>query len=218
MKKTLDYYMALSYPIEITMIPVEEGGGCSACIPLLGRYSCVADGETVEEAVENLKEVKQDLLKDLLERGVGIPEPQSQKESEFSGRLLIRMPSSLHMQISEKAESRGESLNKYVISVLLADVKQDLVNHLEGLLMGFSKSVEALRNQMTPCHISQTNTYVGKVKQSFFGIIGNSASIPNPYFFPGVEGQSGFDLLASPSRMAECQEMLSISDVQRIDR
>ncbi len=75
-KKTLKYYMTLRYPIEVTDIPAEEGGGVSACVPLLGRYSCVADGETANEAVENLTPVKEDLLRDLLARGVAIAEPQ----------------------------------------------------------------------------------------------------------------------------------------------
>jgi antitoxin HicB len=195
MKDTLDYYMTLRYPIEINEIPEEESGGFSARIPLLGRYSCVADGETVEEAVENLKAVKEDLLKDLLERGIAIPEPQSQKESEFSGRLLVRMPSSLHMQISEKAESRGESLNKYLVNVLSADIERDQIDYLKDLLTGISKSLEALRIQIATYRISPTITYVGVAEQVGPEMINKWLTIPNQQIPSGLAG-SGFDLLS----------------------
>jgi predicted HicB family RNase H-like nuclease len=157
MKKTLDHYMTLRYPVEIDQIAEEEGGGISACIPLLGRYSCVADGDTVVEAIENLKAVKQDLLENLLERGIGIPEPQSQKESEFSGRLLVRMPSSLHMQITERAESTGESINKYIVRTLTADAERYPTSHLDGLLLQISKSLEALSLQIQSYQTSLSN-------------------------------------------------------------
>ena len=100
MAKTLEYFMKLRYPIEITEISEEEGGGISACIPLLGRYSCVADGETIQDVVENLNSVKEDLLRDLLERGISIPEPQTSKEAEFSGRIRS------HAKRSPYADSR----------------------------------------------------------------------------------------------------------------
>jgi len=40
--------------VEVTKIPDDEGGGYSACIPLLGRNAFISDGETIDEALENL--------------------------------------------------------------------------------------------------------------------------------------------------------------------
>jgi antitoxin HicB len=162
MKKTLDYYMTLRYPIEITEIPAEEGGGISACIPMLGRYSCVADGEKIQEAVDNLKEIKKDLFQDLLDRDIAIPEPIPPKEFEFSGRFLVRMPANLHMRIAEKAEVQGESLNKYIVNALSADIERTKMDSIRELLVYLTKSVESLKAQINSYQIPfTTNTYLG---------------------------------------------------------
>lgn len=42
MKKDFNYYMSLNYPVEISVIPEDEGGGYLACIPLLP--GCMTDG------------------------------------------------------------------------------------------------------------------------------------------------------------------------------
>ena len=54
--KNLDYYMNLKYTTQITEIAAEDGGGYLIEIPLL--KGCVSDGETVAEALENIKEAK----------------------------------------------------------------------------------------------------------------------------------------------------------------
>jgi len=76
MKKNLEYYLNLSYTIEITKIPKDEGGGYSACIPLLGRDAFIADGETVEEALRNLDAVKKENFERMLRQGIPIKEPK----------------------------------------------------------------------------------------------------------------------------------------------
>lgn len=47
--------MSLKYPVEITKIQDDEGGGYSVCIPSLGRKACIADGDTVEEALKYME-------------------------------------------------------------------------------------------------------------------------------------------------------------------
>lgn len=37
---------------------------------------------------------------------------------KFSGQLRLRMPSSLHRELSEKAEQEGVSLNSYLVYLL----------------------------------------------------------------------------------------------------
>jgi antitoxin HicB len=179
MTNTLDYYMTLKYPVEITEIEEDEGGGISACIPLLGRYSCVADGETVQEALENLKATKEDLIRDLLGRNVPIPEPQTLKQADFSGRLLVRMPNALHMQIAEKAESNGESLNKYIVRALSAEIDRGQTAELQRLLLGITTLVEALTAQVNTCQVTSNNVYVGTSDLLSRGLASNWTGFPN---------------------------------------
>ncbi|HNW58485.1 MAG TPA: hypothetical protein PKI62_02265 [bacterium] len=73
--KDLKYYLNLEYQITISKIPANEGGGYSACIEQLGKYAFIGDGETIEEALEDLKEVKEILFTEYLKKGIIIPEP-----------------------------------------------------------------------------------------------------------------------------------------------
>lgn len=72
MKKNLEYYMSLNYSVELTHIPPDEGGGYSACIPKLGRSAFIADGDTIEEAVDNLNALKEESFKRMIKNGIDI--------------------------------------------------------------------------------------------------------------------------------------------------
>jgi len=50
LKKDLEYYMKLNYPLEVTQISQVEGGGFIITISALGRASMNAYGETFEGA------------------------------------------------------------------------------------------------------------------------------------------------------------------------
>ena len=43
---------------------------------------------------------------------------RADKESSHSGRLLLRMPPSLHAELAEAADREGQSLNAYITGVL----------------------------------------------------------------------------------------------------
>lgn len=118
MKKDLKYYLNLNYPIEIIKIPEDEGGGYSACIPLLGRSAFISDGETIEEALKNLDIIKEENFLRMLEKGIPIPEPQEQKEEEYSGKFMVRVPKELHRELVRNSNKNGISLNQYVQYVI----------------------------------------------------------------------------------------------------
>ncbi|MFQ3597676.1 MAG: type II toxin-antitoxin system HicB family antitoxin [Chloroherpetonaceae bacterium] len=118
MKKTIEYYMGLNYPIEISRLSQEDGGGYYACIPQLGRYAFQGDGETLEEALKELESSKRVMFESLLAEGVEIPEPKNEDESDYSGKFIVRMPKSLHRSLAERAEAEGVSLNQFVVSLL----------------------------------------------------------------------------------------------------
>lgn len=70
-KKDLDYYINLSYKIEI--VPEEDGTGFDAAIPAL--KGCVGWGETRDEALKVIDAMKRLWLEVALERGWEIPMP-----------------------------------------------------------------------------------------------------------------------------------------------
>lgn len=72
MNKTLDYYLALPYAIEL--IP-DEDGYWFAQIPLLP--GCMTQGPSREEALNMLDEAKVLWLETALAENIAIPEPES---------------------------------------------------------------------------------------------------------------------------------------------
>ena len=126
MRKDLNYYMNLKYKIEINPIPEEDGGGFEASIPQLGKWAFVGIGKTEIEALKHLEEVKKDLFKDYLKKGIEIPEPEKEEE-RYNGRILLRIPKQLHRSLSLQAKENGISLNQYLNYLLSAGLAFDTV-------------------------------------------------------------------------------------------
>lgn len=108
MEKNLNYYLKLPYKIEI--IPSPEGGYAARIIELPG---CISQGQTLEEVTANIEDAKICWLEAALEEGITIPEPELNQE-DYSGKLVVRMPKSLHKVLAEKAKEENVSLNHYI--------------------------------------------------------------------------------------------------------
>lgn len=77
---SVDEYMELPWEnhYKITRIPANEGGGYCVCIAILGSYRCIGDGETIQEAIDNLRRVLKEIIIDYKEKGYHIPIPQTE--------------------------------------------------------------------------------------------------------------------------------------------
>ena len=73
-------------------------------------------GDTPEEAVKELLMVKPEWFEECLKRGIQIPPPIEQQK--YSGKVILRMPPSLHESLIHIAELEGVSLNQYMLSKL----------------------------------------------------------------------------------------------------
>jgi antitoxin HicB len=78
MRKPLEYYLSLEYPV---FLVAEPEGGYTALHPDL--EGCVAVGETPEEALNNLAEARRLWLETTYEHGDEIPLPSAPKTSEL---------------------------------------------------------------------------------------------------------------------------------------
>lgn len=122
--------MKLNYPVEIYKIPEEEGGGCSAYIPTLGRFTFVADGDTLDEAVKKVLKLKDYYIKELHKKGIPIPEPETTTEfDEVSGKFVVRITKKLHKLLIQRSKKNGTSLNQYVLFLLTKAFKQDKIEN-----------------------------------------------------------------------------------------
>ena len=115
MKKTIDYYMALPYRLEL--IPDTVEGGYGARYPELP--GCITCGETIENAVANAEEAKRAWIEAALEDGITIREPENDDSADkYSGQFKLRMPKSLHKSLSLHAKKEGISMNQYCLYLL----------------------------------------------------------------------------------------------------
>lgn len=106
---------AVDYKIEVMKAPEDEGGFL-AYIPQL---KCYGDGDTAEEAMEDVIAAANDLIEIALEDGVRIPEPDKIKvDEEFSGKLSLRLPKYLHAEVAKRAEEEDCSINQLIQSFI----------------------------------------------------------------------------------------------------
>lgn len=104
------------YSVRLSQLSEGDGGGWIATVPEL--RGCLADGETPDEAYEELKEVLSFWLEVAKEKGKNVPEPTAYKEPDYSGKTMLRMPKNLHRILAEQADYEGVSLNQYMVSLL----------------------------------------------------------------------------------------------------
>lgn len=100
------------YPFIVRPLAAEEGGGYLVEFPDLP--GCISDGETVDEAIANGMEARQEWLAAVKELGRPVPEAGGQ----LSGKWVQRVPRSVHARLVERAEREGVSLNTLVVALI----------------------------------------------------------------------------------------------------
>ncbi|ASS66360.1 MULTISPECIES: type II toxin-antitoxin system HicB family antitoxin [unclassified Paenibacillus] len=108
-KKDLNYYLSLPYTFQVRLEPDENEPYYYANVKELD--GCHTTAATWAEAYEELQTVLKDHIEIKLEYGDPIPEPQD----DFSGKILLRLPKSLHRELISRANQEGTSLNQYLL-------------------------------------------------------------------------------------------------------
>src|SRR5665811_625475 len=108
----------LKEPYSRVLIPDEESGTYTAVI--LEFPGCIAQGDTPQAAHEHLEDAAKEWIKAALDLKQEIPSP-SQSVS-FGGKVLLRLPKSLHRQLTLIAEREVVSLNQFIVSALAEKV------------------------------------------------------------------------------------------------
>ncbi|CAK8718791.1 HicB-like antitoxin of toxin-antitoxin system domain-containing protein [Candidatus Electronema halotolerans] len=106
----------VNYPFEVRPLTAEEGGGFLILFPDLP--GCIADGETLEEAVMNGLDAVHSWLATAEEFNDPIPEPES------SSRLVQRLPKSLYAKLAACARQEGVSMNTLVTAMIAESLER----------------------------------------------------------------------------------------------
>jgi antitoxin HicB len=141
-QESLDYYLDLNYPVTIQY----EGDG-GMVVEIEDLPGCISQGETIEEAMEAIQAAKIAWLETAYEDDISIPIPRT--EQTFSGRILMRVPKSLHRRLIENARREGISLNQYACHLLssgaeISDTQKSL-NQISEQLNEINRSVRKSR-------------------------------------------------------------------------
>ncbi|MDA3823363.1 MAG: toxin-antitoxin system HicB family antitoxin, partial [Bacteroidales bacterium] len=105
MKKVIDY---LDLPYKVEIIKNEDSTFFASIKELPG---CMTEGDTIVEAYEMIEEAKSLWIETALSDGSTIPEPEILSKKNYSGKLVLRIPKSLHRRLAKSAEENEVSLN-----------------------------------------------------------------------------------------------------------
>ena len=108
---TVNEYMKMPYNIIIQKMTDESGQYYYAHV--LELDGCQSDGDTFDEAYNNLQEAMKGYIQAKLENGYTVPMPNMAED--YSGKFVVRLPKSLHQALAIEAEREGVSLNQYAL-------------------------------------------------------------------------------------------------------
>lgn len=114
MTQNLEHFTERDYPVQLTQF--DDEGVNRWLAEYIDLPGCMADGSDPTEAVQILESVKRDWMEAAIESGMDIPEPSG--STEFSGKLLLRLPRFLHAGLAIRSKMENTSLNQLIVSLL----------------------------------------------------------------------------------------------------
>jgi RNA polymerase sigma-B factor len=112
----LEEYLDRPYHIAVSRAEHDDGDRPPWIASVEELSGCVARGRTPDEAVQRLRSVMEEWVSGALAEGREIPAPRA--APTHSGRLLLRMPPTLHAELARAADSEGVSLNQRIVDML----------------------------------------------------------------------------------------------------
>lgn len=109
---------AAPYPIVLAYHSNGDGPEWIATVEELP--GCEARGATPESAAAAVREAVDRWMRAAKAEGREVPPPGA--AASYSGKLLVRMPRSLHAELVRASEREGTSLNAYIVAALSASV------------------------------------------------------------------------------------------------
>ena len=107
----------LKEPYARVLTPGEDG---TYTAEILEFHGCYAEGDTADEAIKNLEDAAASWIEAAIEQGQEIPPPAT--VHEFSGRINLRLPRSIHKQAARFAARDEISLNQFFTAAIASRV------------------------------------------------------------------------------------------------
>lgn len=113
--KKLEEYINLPYKVEII-----KNADSTYFASIRELPGCMTEGDSIDEVYKMIEDAKKIWLETAIIDGLEIPEPEALQDKNYSGKLVLRIPKSLHKGLALSAEENEVSLNQYM-NVLLSE-------------------------------------------------------------------------------------------------
>ncbi len=104
----------MARPYTRLLVRDEESG--QWVVEVLEFPNCMSFGATPDEAMANIDDAMAGWVESEIAMGHAIPDPVGNRE--YSGKLMLRLPSSLHRKAALLAEIDGVSLNQWLVAAI----------------------------------------------------------------------------------------------------
>ena len=113
---TIEEY--ISMPYKKVVYQTNDTGDSAYFAEILELNSCFAEGDTEANALKNLDNTFRAYINTAKRKGMPIAMPFA--TSFFNGKVLVRMPATLHQKLKMIAQIEGVSLNHYIVNAIVA--------------------------------------------------------------------------------------------------
>jgi predicted RNase H-like HicB family nuclease len=156
----------LSRPYRRLLTPNGEGGFVASIHEFPG---CIGEGETADEAIDQLDSAARGWVGAALATGYPVPEPANY--DDFSGKIALRLSRRLHKMASERAALEGTSVNQLL---------SNAIAHYLGQTDGLGFATRQLRSAFITLSTSlQTSIHRGPIPKQSLASIGQSLIFSN---------------------------------------
>ena len=156
----------LSKPYGRVVTPETDGSFHAEILEFPG---CIAIGDEPAEALANLEEVAASWLEATIEKGQDVPEPRD--DSSFSGKLVLRLPKSLHRKAARQAARDNVSLNQFIVASVAEQVGARVIHSSTSPRLSSLMEHDALFGNLNIHHVitaltSQQGIYTSGTAQT----------------------------------------------------
>ena len=130
--QSFEDYAKLPYHVLLVRDGEEKGKPWTAAVEELP--GCTSRGKTSDEALHGVQAAMESWIAAALAEGREVPVPKP--AASHSGRLLLRMPRTLHAELTRASDREGVSLNQFITDVLAAAVAWRGLNEGKASVIG----------------------------------------------------------------------------------